>query len=261
MPPNLAVIDGGAPARAWLDRAGPYRIEKIPCPHPNDDVDLGAPPAGILHTTEGGWASALQVFREHYAPHFLVGLGRIAQLIPLGKMAAAVEHPSGFPETNRVCRAQIEVVGYSKTTLYQFDTRTLDALAELLATLKGAAGIPLLHPFPDAMPPLPWATRNFSRRHSGKWGRVAGWYGHVEIPGNSHWDPGQYRWTELLRIARTKVPAPPPPPPPPEPEKKASYTVRDAGTVDQGHTDYPGVLVARLFKKIGPGGSIIIEKL
>jgi hypothetical protein len=246
--------------RAWLDKAGPYRIEKIPCPHPNEGVDLAAPPAGVLHTTEGGWDSGMSVFRVHFAPHFLVGAGRIAQLVPLGKMATALEHPSGFPETNRVCRVQIEVVGYSKTTLYQFDARTLDTLAELLAKLKGEAGIPLFRPFPEAMPPQPWAIRSFARRRS-NWGRVAGWYGHVEIPGNSHWDPGYYKWSELLRIARTKLPTPPPPPP--EPTKKARYTVKDAGVVEHGSRNLPGLLVAiaRIFPRIGPGGTITIEKL
>jgi hypothetical protein len=189
----------------WLTKAGPYRIEKIPCPFPNDDVILSAPPTGILHTTEGGWDSALSVFRQHFAPHFLVGAGRIAQLGALGKMAAAVEHPPGYPETNRVARVQIEVVGFSKETPYLFDAKTTDALAELLAVLKIEAEIPLAHPFPDKMPAQPWATRSFIRRRAGKWGNVPGWYGHVEIPGNSHWDCGALKWSALLAVAKKKA--------------------------------------------------------
>jgi hypothetical protein len=34
------------------------------------------------------------------------------------------------------------------------------------------------------------------RRHS-KFPSVPGWYGHVEIPENSHWDWGSLRWNDL----------------------------------------------------------------
>jgi len=188
----------------WLSRAGPYRIERLPCPYINRNIDLSVPPTGVVHTTEGGWNSAMSVFRRHYAPTFLVGVNRIAQLVPLGKMCAALEHPSGYPETNLICRAQIEVVGFSSVQPYQFVTGTLDALAELLAVLETECEIPLRRNFPDAMPPLPWATRSFRRRRTGAWGTISGWYGHVEVPGNSHWDPGAYRWAELLSLAIEK---------------------------------------------------------
>ena len=47
-----------------------------------------------------------------------------------------------------------------------------------MLTLRDEAGVPLERPFKDAMPRLPWATTAFKRRKSGKWGTVAGWYGH-----------------------------------------------------------------------------------
>src|SRR5262249_9633019 len=107
------------------------------------------------------------------------------------------------PETNRWARAQIEVVGFSQESPYQFDEATLARLAALLGLLERIASIPLTRPFPDAMPPTPWAVKTFSRRHSGDWGTVAGWFGHVEVPGgNDHWDPGALRWSELLARAR-----------------------------------------------------------
>ena len=189
--------------KTWLIKAGPYRIEKIPCPHP--DTDTSGPPTGVLHTTEGGWESTMSVFRVHYAPHFLVGAGRIAQLVPLGKMAAALENDPGGVETNRLC-VQIEVAGLSKAEPYMFDPETTDALAALMATLKDEAEIPLVHPFPDKMPAQPWATESFSRRHIGKWGVVPGWYGHVEVPENAHWDPGALKWSQLLNKAKVKPP-------------------------------------------------------
>jgi peptidoglycan recognition protein len=35
-----------------------------------------------------------------------------------------------------------------------------------------------------------------------KWGNEPGWFGHVEIPGNSHWDPGSLKYGALFDRAR-----------------------------------------------------------
>jgi hypothetical protein len=191
----------------WVAKAGPYTVERIVCPYAGDNVDLGVPATGVMHTTEGSWAGAMAVFKNHYAPHFLVDQGRIAQLVPLGKMASALEH-TGPPETNRWARVQVEVVGYSKENPWLPRPKTLDALAWLMQTLLGTAAIPLTRPFVDLMPPKPWATESFVRRHAGKWGKVPGWYGHVEVPGNSHWDPGALDWSTLIDTAITKHPEP-----------------------------------------------------
>ena len=66
--------------KPWLDRAGQFAIEHIGgIPHFSKAVDLGAPRTGVLHTTEGGWDGSLAVFRQHYAPHFLLAwIGRRA---------------------------------------------------------------------------------------------------------------------------------------------------------------------------------------
>jgi N-acetylmuramoyl-L-alanine amidase len=189
--------------RAWLTRAGTVRVEKRPCPAPGERIDRSRPRTGVVHTTEGNWESALGEFEQHFAPHFLLGRDqtgtcRIAQLIPLGQMAASLLNPAGGVETNRWAVAQIEVVGMSSTIPWLPADDVQHALASLMLTLQHEAGIPLSRPFEDAMPPLPWATTSFSRRHAGKWGEVPGWYGHVEVPENDHWDPGALRWSELL---------------------------------------------------------------
>lgn len=192
--------------KGWLTKAGPYKVVHMPCPRPGQPVDTLAPPAGVLHTIEGSLDSGLCVFRKEYAPHFAVGAGRIVQMVPLGEMAAALEHPAGTQATNGLARVQIELEGHSKTTRWKPDAKTLDTLAALLAVLERAdvAGIPLTRPFGDEMPPPPWATRDFYRRKAGLWGRREGWYGHVEIPNNSHWDPGALAWGDLIRLARKK---------------------------------------------------------
>jgi hypothetical protein len=181
---------------------GGRRIEHIPCPHPGERVDVGAPAVGVMHTIEGNLGSGLSVFQRHFAPHFALDGRRIVQMIPLGMIACALENRPGGVETNRITRAQIEVAGKSQQTAWLPDPQTADALADLMATLKLTADIPLTRPFPEKMPPQPWAAANFKRRQAGKWGRTAGWFGHVEVPENAHWDPGSLQWGKLLTRAK-----------------------------------------------------------
>jgi len=178
------------------------RIEHIPCPHPGVPIDVNAPAVGVMHTIEGSLGSGLSVFQQHFAPHFALDGRRIVQMVPLGMIACALENRPGGVETNRVVRAQIEVSGKSSEKPWLPDPQTADALADLMATLKLTADIPLTRPFAEKMPPKPWASANFVRRRSGKWGRTAGWFGHVEVPENAHWDPGNLQWGKLLTRAR-----------------------------------------------------------
>jgi hypothetical protein len=210
--------------KATLIAAGKYPVEQANCPA-TGPVNLRAPRAGVLHTTEGSFEGAYNEFRTKYAPHFLIGRDkagkvRIVQFVSLGNYASALENHSGGVETNTIAVAQIELVGYSKQAPWQADAGVSDALASLLAELHTVCGIPLTRPFSDAMPPGPWAVESFSRRHAGKWGRVAGWYGHIEIPENSHWDPGAYKWTALLAAAKHKLAPAPTPTPTPTPQPK-----------------------------------------
>jgi hypothetical protein len=186
-----------------LTTAKDITIDHHPCPAPGGSVDLSKPRAAVLHTTEGSWESALSEFDTHFAPHFLLGRDqhgetRIAQLIPLGQMAGSLENASGGVETNAWAVAQIEMVGFSSTSPWLPADDVVDALASLMLTLRDEAGVPIERPFKDTMPRLPWATTAFKRRKSGKWGTVAGWFGHVEVPENSHWDPGAIRWADIL---------------------------------------------------------------
>lgn len=173
----------------WLARAGHYKIEHVRCPDYAGAVDLGAPAKGVLHTTEGGWDGSMSVFCRHYAPHFLVGPGRIAQLLPLGRAAAALEH-TGWPETNSVARVQIEIVGHAQHATWLPDAKTVDALAWLMAELERVAGIPLRHVAPA--------------RNASAWLGASGWCGHVDVPGNAHWDPGALNWGVLLAHAKAR---------------------------------------------------------
>ena len=177
---------------------GGRRIEHVPCPHPNVPVDLRAPAAGVLHTIEGSLGSGLSVFQRHFAPHFALDSRRIVQMVPLGMMGTALNNLPGGVETNRIARVQIELAGNSKESPWLPEAPLTDALADLMATVSLAAEIPLTRPFPDRMPPKPWATPKFARRHAGKWGSSPGWFGHIDLPENDHWDPGALKWKTIL---------------------------------------------------------------
>ena len=192
-----------------LTKAGKFPVEQIGgIPHLNQAVDLSFPRTGVIHTTEkgaaatdaNGWDGALSVFKQHWAPHFLVGAGRIAQLVQIGTMSAALV------SNNVHAIVQIEVVADSQQTLWLPDEPTLDALASLLAACQSEYGIPLAHPFPDG----DWGRYGDNpHRHAGKWGAVAAWYGHADVPSvpghpeEDHWDPGNLRWSALLDRARS----------------------------------------------------------
>jgi len=232
----------------WLTEAFGQKIERIECPHSNERIHPPVP-AGVLHTTEGSWEGSLAVFKQHYAPNFLVGKDRtgkvrVAQLVPLGTMTAALEH-SHAPETNRWATCQIELVAHSSEAPWSVGADVELALAKLMANLKQTEGINLRRPFSDTMPPKPWASESFSRRKAGFWGKWNGWYGHVEVPGNSHWDPGAYRWQNLMEKARDLLV--PPPVPKPKPVLYQVTVEKPIGNVLKRHnTERPGPYVHEL---------------
>jgi len=185
--------------KPWLETAGRFTVEHIPCPHASLPVNLSAVRKGVLHTTEGHWEDGLAVFKVHYAPHFLVGPGRIAQLVQLGTIGSALVH------RNADVIAQIEVCGFSQQTPWMFDEPTMEALAALMATLNRECGIPLTHYWKDGDYGL---YGDNPHRHAGIWDSVAGWYGHGDVPSlpppnrqEDHWDPGALKWSELLARA------------------------------------------------------------
>lgn len=190
--------------KPWLDTVGKFIVEHIPCPHFSEAVNLAAPRTGVIHTTEGSTADgALGVFKTHFAPQFLVAPGRIIQMVQVGTIGAALVHHN--PDTI----VQVEVVGFSKQQLWFPDDATAEALAALMATCQTEYGIPLTHP---------WADGDFGaagdnpHRHAGKWGVIAGWYGHGDVPSlpapaapESHWDPGALQWSKLFDLARGMI--------------------------------------------------------
>jgi hypothetical protein len=187
----------------WLHQALHTPVEKVAVSYLKSHVNLHKPPVGVMHTTEVSFDSALKGFKKKNAPHFLVGANRIVQFGPLGIMSHALEHKTGTVETNRWARVQIEVAGFSQLDLWQPDDATFVALASLVAVLEDAAGIPLTRNWPDQLDKSKvWAKESNPRRKEHVWGKKAGWFGHIEVPGNSHWDPGSLNYTALFAKAK-----------------------------------------------------------
>lgn len=188
-----------------ISRVGPYKVEQISgCIRTHSPVDLSKPPTVGLHTTEGGWDSSISVFRSRLTtPIFLVGNKRLGQCAPLGEMGAAFENDPGGVETNRWCRVQIEIVEFSEQKCWLPDDGTLDVLVHLLAWIADNCGVPMKRAWDGCdLGPTPWATEDFPRRHANKWGNFAGVFGHVEIPENAHWDPGELDYPKLFAKVR-----------------------------------------------------------
>ena len=187
--------------KPWLDQAGKFPIAHIGgIPHFNEPVPLDAPRTGVLHTTEGGWVGSLAIFKQHFAPHFMVGFDadaqkvRIAQLVQVGTIGAALK------AHNNKAIVQIEMIGFSKENAWLPDDETLSALASLMGVCASEYGIPLEHP---------WADGDFGKagnnphRSSGKYGEIPGWFGHGDCPSpDTHWDPGNLKWSVVLETAK-----------------------------------------------------------
>jgi hypothetical protein len=200
----------------WLSKVGDFTVRQIGgIPHfPQAVID--GPRAGVLHTTEGATIEgAMSVFRTHFAPHFVLGRSEsgkviVCQLVPIGFIGAAlVTH-------NNLAIAQVEMVGFSKETLWFPDDETAAALAGLMAACRDEYGIPLSRPWADGVYGM--ATASDPHRNGGQFGKISGWFGHGDVPApDSHWDPGALEWSKAFALAAkiaTNAPTPPPPVPP-----------------------------------------------
>lgn len=159
-------------------------------------------PKGVQHTTEGGFEGSLEKLRHVDSPHFLLGRDntgriRVVQLVDIGKVAGAVEHPKDTPPTNGLATVQIELVGFSRKTLYLPDPGVTEALAALYAVCFSEYEIALKH--------TPNPKRNRLIYSDG-----TGWFGHCDVPDqpSGHWDPGMLDYTKLFVRARKMLDTP-----------------------------------------------------
>jgi hypothetical protein len=151
-----------------------------------------------LHTTEtDGYVETLQ-----FPSQWQTGAGVIGQHIRLGAAGDAVND-------NDASLQQIEMVGRSKLQRWLPGEPTLGPTVALVAWLHRTGRIRTGLARPNASWPLvldrgPQAVESYYRRKDGTW-RKPGVYGHVEIPGNSHWDPGSFDYPVFFERVRRAI--------------------------------------------------------
>lgn len=185
----------------WLDHAGSFPIERRELPDPGGFQPMLPAPKGCLHTTEG--TDVDQAWGYHkakgWASHFYVGEGRIIQARNLQHVGTTLR--GGFDVNKHFIQIEavfrVADIGL-KTHLMK--PSTLEPLLALMETLRDTVGIPLKRPteWPDQLPGGVWAVEGNPRRQDGYAFTRPGWYGHIDVPGNTHWDPGSFLWREAF---------------------------------------------------------------
>jgi hypothetical protein len=145
----------------------------------------------ILHTTETDrYLDTLK-----FPSQWQCGEGKIGQHIKLGLAGDAVNNWDNFAQ-------QVEMVGRSNLKLWLPSEATLGPTVALVAWLhqndqiKTGLKRPAL--WPTVLDKGPQAVEGYYRRHAGLWPETPGVYGHVDIPDNSHWDPGSFDYPRFF---------------------------------------------------------------
>ena len=155
-----------------------------------------------LHTTEGGWDSAMSVFRRGSSPHFLVDpmAKRRVQLISLDRAAFALWNEPGGIEPNRAGRViQFEIVGYAALTP-DYPDHWYQYLAECIRLILPHVDIPArITKFYGPGDGYVLATVGWVGRMDGsEFNNYRGIFGHQNVGENDHWDPGKLDAAKLL---------------------------------------------------------------
>lgn len=150
-------------------------------------------PRLCLHTTQ----TQGYVERLRFPSEFQVGQGVIGQHRPLWARGSAVdEHDHDL--------VQIEIVGFSRLDPWLPGPESLHPLVALMALLhrRGFVATGLRRPssWPIRLDRLPAAVDTYYRRLE-VWDATYV-YGHVEIPGDEHWDPGSLDYPALFSMVR-----------------------------------------------------------
>jgi LysM repeat protein len=157
----------------------------------------------VWHTTESGAGNAAFNSVGKYLtsigaePHFLYDptTDRLGQYGPLDQSARALKN-DGNTRTNRTGRAciQIEVLGRAATpfTGYWRPGKNFKALMSAIRSW----GIPDVFPMGT-----PAKTASATKRDRSVWLAKGGHYGHCNVPGNDHWDPGAINTAALFAAA------------------------------------------------------------
>ncbi|MET7939643.1 LysM peptidoglycan-binding domain-containing protein [Streptomyces sp. NPDC005302] len=162
-----------------------------------------APGRVVWHTTESGHGDANFKNVGDYLrtvasePHILYDptTDRLGQYGPLNQSARALKN-DGITRTNRTGKVciQIEVLAKASNpfTGYWKPGPNFKALMRAIRSW----GVPDTFPMGT-----PAATSSTTKRNRTTWATKGGHYGHCNVPGNDHWDPGAISTAALFKAA------------------------------------------------------------
>ncbi|WP_405620245.1 peptidoglycan-binding protein LysM [Streptomyces sp. NBC_00076] len=186
-------------------------------------MDTPSSPGRVVwHTTESGTGNASFNAVGKYLidigaePHILYdpSTDRLAQYGPLNQSARALKN-DGLTRTNRTGRVciQIEVLGRAGSPF----TKTWKPGKNFKALMRAIRSWGVPDTFPMGAPA---ASSAVTKRNRTTWANKGGHYGHCNVPGNDHWDPGAISTSALFAAApKTSTPAPSTPAKPSTPVK------------------------------------------
>lgn len=159
-----------------------------------------AHPDLCLHTTEtDGYVETLR-----YPSNWQTGEGKIGQHIRLGLAGDSVnDHDQDLNQIEMVARTRASKWVPAEATLGP----TVALVAWLHRTGRIRTGLERPRPFnvwPVVVDRGPQAVETYYRRTDGTY-RRPGVYGHIEIPGNSHWDPGSFDYPIFFTRVRKAI--------------------------------------------------------
>ncbi|WP_326812104.1 peptidoglycan-binding protein LysM [Streptomyces scopuliridis] len=205
-----------------------------------------APGRVVWHTTESGVGNASFNAVGKYLtnvssePHILYdpSTDRLGQYGPLNQSARALKN-DGSTRTNRTGKVciQIEVLGRAASPF----TKTWRPGTNFKALMRAIRSWGVPDVWPAGALAASYAAA--SRRPRDTWATKGGHYGHSQIPGNDHWDPGNIDRAAIFAAAPTGSTTPAPKPPAPsKPTVDLSNLIaaarRDPG-LKQGGTTHP----------------------
>jgi hypothetical protein len=170
-----------------------------------------APPRAVWHTTEGSYGTGA-AFRDTadylieigYEPHFLYDptTDRLGQFGPLNQSAKALGN-AGTLRTNRTGRvcAQMEIMAKGASPF----TRYWKPGPNFRALLRGLRSWAIPDDWPAGA--LSKSGSDDVSRSTTTWNTRGGHYGHCNIPGNDHWDPGDIDRVALLAAGAVPIAA------------------------------------------------------
>jgi hypothetical protein len=177
-----------------------YQVEHARRTSPAPRTLRKKPPNLLLHTTETDGLGNMPANHE-FPPNAWVGEHRIVQTYSVFQGGHSTDEQDAFA-------FQIEIVAKSQIPVWLPAESSLFPLVALVAFLHEhdliTTGLerPAGQEWPLQVDRLPAANDAYFRRHAGLWPNKAGVYGHIDMPGDEHWDPGGFNYPKFFDMVR-----------------------------------------------------------